>query len=141
MNHTPNTPPRGNIPLPLAAVRQWNDAHTENTKESWAYVAGLLAGILIYRPDITEELVFLACISSQRGLMASKEAIDVKRTQLNASILQDLKKIPLDDLRLLAVIFMAVAENDITTLRSVSVPENVRPALDNLIGLIKGGVA
>ena len=60
---------------------------------------------------------------------------------LNASILQDLKKIPLDDLRLLAVIFMVVAENDITTLRSVSVPENVRPALDNLIWLIKGGAA
>ena len=72
MNHTPNTPPRGNIPLPRAVVRQWNDAHTENTKESWAYVAGLLAGILIYRPDITEELMLLIGVATQRGVMVRK---------------------------------------------------------------------
>ncbi|QTR52287.1 hypothetical protein [Thiothrix unzii] len=75
MNHTPNTPPAGNITLPRAVVRQWNDAHTENTKESWAYIAGLLAGILIYRPDITEELMLLIGVATQRGVMVRKGGV------------------------------------------------------------------
>lgn len=71
-NHT-TTPPMGNTPLPLAVVRQWMDANDENTPAAWAYVAGLITGVLLYRKDITEELCFLFAVAIQRGNMAGRE--------------------------------------------------------------------
>ncbi|MBO0613692.1 hypothetical protein [Thiothrix fructosivorans] len=70
LNTTSKPPKMGNIPL--AAVQQWIEADAENTPESWGYVSGLLSGILIFRPDISEELMFLHQIATQRGLMASQ---------------------------------------------------------------------
>lgn len=72
-NHTSKPPKMGNIPLPLAAVQQWIEADAENTPESWGYVSGLLSGILIYRPDIREELTFLVGIAAIRAGMASQK--------------------------------------------------------------------
>lgn len=71
-NTSINPPKMGNIPLPLAAVQQWIEADSEDTASSWHYVSGLLSGILIFRPDISEELMFLHSIATQRGLMAAK---------------------------------------------------------------------
>ncbi|WP_028490221.1 hypothetical protein [Thiothrix lacustris] len=89
-NHTSKPPKMGNIPLPLAAVQQWIEADAENTPESWGYVSGLLSGILIYRPDISEELMFLHQIATQRGLMAAKGNTSAYATLTPKERLQEL---------------------------------------------------
>ena len=66
-----NPPKMGNTSLPLAAIQQWAEADAENNPESWGYVSGLLSGILIYRPDISEELTFLVGIAAIRAGMAT----------------------------------------------------------------------
>ena len=78
LNTTSNPPKMGNIPL--AAVQQWIEADSEDTASSWNYVSGLLSGILIYRPDITEEVIFLVGIAAQRAHMAANGSTNAYAT-------------------------------------------------------------
>lgn len=72
MQRNHNTPQTGSTPIPLAVVRQWLDSHEEDTQTGWHYVAGLLAGCMIYREDIGEELTFLHSIAAIRANMTAK---------------------------------------------------------------------
>ena len=89
-NHTSNPPKMGNTSLPLPLAAQWAEADSEDTASSWNYVSGLLSGILIYRPDISEELTFLVGIAAIRAGMATTGNTSTYASLTPAQRLQEL---------------------------------------------------
>lgn len=71
-NNSNSTPPAGNTPIPFAIVRQWEEADTEETSRGWAFVSGLIAGLILSRPH-DPDLLFLFVIADRRSQMAGRE--------------------------------------------------------------------
>lgn len=77
MNHIKSTSPAGNIPLPKAILRQWEEAHNDGLPKSWSFVSGMLVGLLIHQPD-SDDLAFLHLVARQRRIMAENEVAEIK---------------------------------------------------------------